>query len=80
MLTRAGLLKSKLCPFVSGELEQAHAHAFHIASIGAIATVPTGERGPVGSGPILSELRHTVLQLAHVPGPQDALLQHAARG
>jgi len=64
----------------AGELEQAHAHAFHISGVRAIATVPVGQRGPVGGGPVLPELRHPVLQPAHVPGAQDALLQHAARG
>lgn len=39
-----------------------------------------GRGGPVGGGPVLPELRHPVLQPAHVPGAQDALLQHAARG
>jgi len=64
----------------TGELEPAHAHAFHISGVRAIATVSIGQRRPIGGGSILPELRHPVLQPAHVPGAQDALLQHAARG
>lgn len=42
--------------------------------------MPVGNRRPVSGGPVLPELRYPILQPAHVPGAQNALLQHAARG